>query len=94
MPASHRPQNHVSAALMAALAAHRPRPDEQEPAWTEEQLAWMEKTFPPRCLGRAEPVEAHLRYAGVVEFVQNRRAIHEDRKAKGDPEDSANMEHV
>lgn len=44
------------------------------PTFTEEQVAFLEKLFPPRCVGRRESAEDHLRYAGMVDLVALMRA--------------------
>ena len=92
--ANGRPPNHVELALQEALGRHLKSPDD-EPSWTHEQIAWMQKTFPPRCYrgDGSESLETHLRYAGVVDFIANRVTHYENQKAQGDdgPEDA---EHV
>lgn len=39
------------------------------PTFTEVQVSFLEKLFPPRCVGRRESAEDHLRYAGMVDLV-------------------------
>lgn len=91
---SDRPLNHVQ----QALEEHRKRLQGNpavtlpEPSWTKEQIEWMEKTYPPRCLGLHEAVEDHLRYAGIASFVAARRAHFEAMKDLGDDPDE--IEHV
>lgn len=74
MPPTNRPLNHVEMALEANARLMRPQVDPSgEPFWSPEQIAWMEKNWPPRCLGLHEQVEDHLRYAGIVDWVAARR---------------------
>ena len=39
------------------------------PRLTADQVEQLENKFPPRCLGKGESVEDHLRYAGKVELI-------------------------
>lgn len=43
------------------------------PNFTEAQVAFLERLYPPRCLGPHEQVEDHLRYAGKSELVATLR---------------------
>jgi hypothetical protein len=70
-----RPTNHVTQQLALRLhQAGAPCPD-----LTEQQLAYLEALFPPRCLKPNEMVEDHLRYAGKVELIAMLRAQLEER---------------
>jgi hypothetical protein len=44
------------------------------PHFTEEQVSFLEDLFPVRCLQPGEPVEVHLRHAGMVELISLLRA--------------------
>lgn len=39
------------------------------PTFTEEQLRFLEATFPPRCKDPLESLEAHMLYAGHVALI-------------------------
>ncbi len=48
--------------------------EEPWPQFTEAQAAFLEKLFPPRCIGTDQRLEDHLRYAGKVDLVARIRA--------------------
>lgn len=78
-----RPSNHVTRALEAALSGGDKVPE--LPLLERSQLERLERLFPPRCLGRMDTTEEHLRYAGMVELVENLRARFE--AAHGEDDD-------
>ncbi|WP_269929950.1 hypothetical protein [Aminobacter sp. HY435] len=78
-----KPQNHVTRAMEAAFSGHDVLPE--LPVLERQQIERLERLYPPRCLGRADTVEEHLRYAGMVEFVANLRARFE--QVRTDPEE-------
>lgn len=46
---------------------------EHWPRFTEEQVAFLEKLYPARCIGTQEQIELHLRYAGKVDLIAQMR---------------------
>ena len=44
------------------------------PQLSEDLIEDLEEHYPPRCIEQGESIEDHLRYAGMVELVQNLRA--------------------
>lgn len=46
---------------------------ERWPAFTDTQVAALEKMFPARCIETNETIEAHLRYAGKVDLIAQLR---------------------
>lgn len=77
--ALHKPQNHVTRALLEAAANV---PSDPIPEVPEDLLLFLEKLFPPQCYTgtRGESLEAHLLYAGKVELVSYLRASFEDQE--------------
>lgn len=63
-----KPRNHVTDLQQAFLAGPDIVPD--LPVLSSEAIEKLEQMFPPRCLGRNETAEEHLRYAGKVELVE------------------------
>lgn len=78
-----RPSNHVTRAMEAARSGDNKVPE--LPLLDRYQLERLEELYPHRCLGRMDTVEEHLRYAGMVELVDNLRARFE---AAHDDDDS------
>lgn len=78
-----KPQNHVTRALEAAFSGHDVVPE--LPVLERSQVERLEKLYPPRCIGRMENAEEHLRYAGMVELVANLRVRFE--QTRTDPEE-------
>lgn len=56
--------------------------DEMIPGLSEELVAWLEATFPVRCLGETENVAVHHRYAGKVDLIASLR-LHLDAMIPG-----------
>lgn len=81
-----KPRNHVTDQQQAFLAG--PDLTEKLPVFTRESLEALEALFPPRCLGRGESAEDHLRYAGKAELVEMLRNRH-DQWAQAQVEDEA-----
>ncbi len=63
-----KPYNHVSGGRPQDIAKPKRYAD-----LSEELLASLEATHPPRCLARDQTVEDHLRYAGKVELIASMR---------------------
>ncbi|RWP84740.1 MAG: hypothetical protein EOR11_19970 [Mesorhizobium sp.] len=72
--AQQKPRNHVTDQQQAFLAG--PDLTDKLPVFSRESIEELETQFPPRCLGRGESVEEHLRYAGKVELVEMFRNRH------------------
>lgn len=80
---TQRPTNHVT----RAIDAFRSGPVVELPKLDEAAMLRLEALYPPRCLGRSETVEEHLRYCGMVELVANLRAcLEQDDTDNTDPE--------
>ncbi len=43
------------------------------PNFTDVQVSFLEKMYPPRCIGREEQIEDHIRYAAKVELIAQLR---------------------
>lgn len=43
------------------------------PLFSDNQVSFLESKFPARCIKPSETIEDHLRYAGVVDLVQQLR---------------------
>lgn len=72
----NKPQNHVTREL-GARSGYKGSPF---PGLTKEQLDWLASNFPPRCYDhRAELIEDHLKYSGVVAFAQSLQAQWDER---------------
>lgn len=83
-----------------AIASNRAMADRlASPEVPKSLIEWLEREFPPRCLGTAETVEDHLRYAGKVELVQSLRDRFNDQPDWNDASDldgfgAEEMEHL
>jgi len=95
---ARKPQNHVTRGQDAFLSGEDIK--FSLPLLERHHIERLEALFPPRCLGRSENAEEHLRYAGMVELVQNLRIRFDDKHADAgdegvDPEtDGENAQHA
>lgn len=46
---------------------------ENWPRFTEEQVTFLEKLYPARCISPRETIEDHIRYAGKVDLIASMR---------------------
>lgn len=87
--APSKPRNHVTDQQQAFLSGHDITAD--LPILSAEAIEALEGHFKPRCLGRSETAEEHLRYAGKVELVEQLRNRHDlwanEAKQSGQDED-------
>ena len=74
-----RPVNHVTQAIDAFRSTDNLS---ALPVVDLKAIERLEAVYPPVCLGRAETVEDHLRYAGKVELV----ALLRQRAMEADPD--------
>jgi hypothetical protein len=65
-------------ALLKALQVDAAEGNLSLPVLRNTDLLVLESLFPPRCLKRNETVEDHLRYAAVVEHIQNLRTAYDN----------------
>lgn len=67
------------------MATGQSLPDPADaPRFTQAQVDWLERAYPPRCYDPAlETVEEHLHYGGRAGLVQDLKAI---LAAQGDPD--------
>lgn len=71
-----KPQNSVTRRMEALMSGADYT--QQLPVLPNEDMAKLEKLFPPRTKGRGESDDEHARYAGQVELVERLRARLED----------------
>lgn len=76
-----KPQNHVTRSLEEFFSGPDVIPS--LPVLDRHHIEQLEKLYAPRCLGRTETAEDHLRYAGAVELVARLRARFEDGQGDG-----------